>query len=167
MEQEKETEIWHAMRATYRRELDAIRLLEKEKLGCFVPMRYETVVKRGKKIRVQVPVIRNLVFVHARPSEVKRVKSLVTYLQYINDRCTGSKIIVPDEQMKRFIAVAGSYSDHLLYFKPEEVNLKKGTKVGIFLKVKGARDRRVVIEVQGVIVVAMATIHPDLIEVIS
>lgn len=106
MEQEKETEIWHAMRATYRRELDAIRLLEKEKLGCFVPMRYETVVKRGKKIRVQVPVIRNLVFVHARPSEVKRVKSLVTYLQYINDRCTGSKIIVPDEQMKRFIAVA-------------------------------------------------------------
>lgn len=98
MEQEKETEIWHAMRATYRRELDAIRLLEKEKLGCFVPMRYETVVKRGKKIRVQVPVIRNLVFVHARPSEVKRVKSLVTYLQYINDRCTGSKIIVPDEQ---------------------------------------------------------------------
>lgn len=30
MEQEKETEIWHAMRATYRRELDAIRLLEKE-----------------------------------------------------------------------------------------------------------------------------------------
>ena len=152
MEQEKETEIWHAMRATYRRELDAIRLLEKEKLGCFVPMRYETVVKRGKKIRVQVPVIRNLAFVHARPSEVKRVKSLVTYLQYINDRCTGSKIIVPDEQMKRFIAVAGSYSDHLLYFKPEEVNLKKGTKVritggefegqeGIFLKVKGARDR--------------------------
>ena len=58
------------------------------------------------------------------------------------------------------------------------MNLKKGTKVritggefegqeGIFLKVKGARDRRVVIEVQGVIVVAMATIHPDLIEVIS
>ena len=37
---------------------------------------------------------------------------------------------------------------------------------GIFLKVKGARDRRVVIEIQGVIAVAMATIHPDLIEVI-
>ena len=38
---------------------------------------------------------------------------------------------------------------------------------GLFLKVKGARDRRVVIEVQGVIAVAMATIHPDLIEVIE
>ena len=32
---------------------------------------------------------------------------------------------------------------------------------------KGARDRRVVIEIQGVIAVAMATIHPDLIEVIG
>ena len=34
MEVEKESEIWYAMRATYRRELDAMRLLEKEKLGC-------------------------------------------------------------------------------------------------------------------------------------
>ena len=32
MEVEKESEIWYAMRATYRRELDAMRLLEKEKL---------------------------------------------------------------------------------------------------------------------------------------
>ncbi len=31
MEVEKESEIWYAMRATYRRELDAMRLLEKEK----------------------------------------------------------------------------------------------------------------------------------------
>ena len=74
--------------------------------------------------------------------------------------------------------MAGTYNDHLLYFRPEELNLSKGTRVrvtggdfagqeGIFLKVKGARDRRVVIEIQGVIAVAMATIHPDLIEVIN
>ena len=76
------------------------------------------------------------------------------------------------------IAVAGTYNDHLLYFQPDELNLSKGTKVritggdfegqeGVFLKVKGARDRRVVIAIQGVIAVAMATIHPDLIEVIK
>ena len=33
MEADKETEIWYAMRATYRREPDAMRLLEKEKMG--------------------------------------------------------------------------------------------------------------------------------------
>lgn len=56
--------------------------------------------------------------------------------------------------------------------------MKKGTRVrvcggefegqeGIFVKVKGARDRRVVISIQGVIAVAIAAIHPDLIEVLD
>ena len=35
------------------------------------------------------------------------------------------------------------------------------------MKGKGARDRRVVVAIQGVIAVAMATIHPDLVEVID
>lgn len=178
MEADKEIEIWYAMRATYRRELDAMRLLEKETLGCFIPMQYKISIKKGKKVRALVPVINNLIFVHARPSELKRVKSHVPYLQYITDTRSGQKIIVPDSQMQRFIAVSGTYSDHLLYFQPDELNLSKGTKVriisgefegqeGVFLKVKGARDRRVVVEIQGVIAVAMATIHPDLIEVIK
>ena len=153
---DKETEVWFAMRATYRRELEAMHLLEKANIGCFIPMQY----------------------VHARPSEVQRFKSQITYLQYITDTRSGQKIIIPDHDMQRFIAVAGTYNDHLLYFQPEELNLSKGTKVritggdfegqeGVFLKVKGARDRRVVIAIQGIIAVAMATIHPDLIEVIK
>ena len=178
MEVDKETEIWYAMRATYRREPDAMRLLEKEGMGCFVPMQYKISIKKGKKVRALVPVIHNLLFVHARPSDVKRVKFQVTYLQYITDTRSGQKIIISDSEVQRFIAVAGTYNDHLLYFQPDELNLVKGTKVrvtggdfegqeGIFLKVKGARDRRVVVEIQGVIAVAMATIHPDLIEVIK
>ena len=51
MEADKETEIWYAMRATYRREPDAMRLLEKEKMGCFVPMQYKISMKKGKKVR--------------------------------------------------------------------------------------------------------------------
>lgn len=90
----------------------------------------------------------------------------------------GQKIIVPDDQMRQFIAVAGTYDEHLIFFSPDEVNLRKGTKVritggdfegyeGVFVKVKGARDRRVVISLQGVIAMAMATLSPDLIEVIE
>ncbi len=60
---EKESEIWYAMRATYRREPDAMRLLEKkEKMGCFVPMQYKISLKKGKKVRVLVPVVHNLLF---------------------------------------------------------------------------------------------------------
>ena len=178
MESEKESEVWYAMRATYRRELDAMRLLEKENLGCFIPMQYKISIKRGKKVRVLLPVVHNLLFVHACPSELKCIKSQITYLQYITDTRSGQKIIISDNEMQRFIAVAGTYNDHLMYFQPNELNLSKGTRVrviggdfegqeGVFLKVKGARDRRVVIEIQGVIAVALATIHPDLIEVIK
>ena len=73
MEADKETEVWYAMRATYRREPDVMRLLEKERLGCFVPMQYKISIKKGKKVRALVPVVHNLLFVHARPSEVKRI----------------------------------------------------------------------------------------------
>ena len=174
----KESEVWFAMRATYRRELEAMHLLEKANFGCFIPLQYKISIRRGRKVRALVPVIRNLVFVHARPSEVQRFKSQITYLQYITDTRSGQKIIIPDHDMQRFIAVAGTYNDHLLYFQPEELNLSKGTKVritggdfegqeGVFLKVKGVRDRRVVIAIQGIIAVALATIHPDLIEVIE
>ena len=68
-------------------------------------------------------------------------------------------------------------NENLLYFGGDELNLAKGTRVrvtggdfegyeGIFLKVKGARDRRVVISIEGVVAVALATISPELIEVI-
>ena len=65
----------------------------------------------------------------------------------------GQKIIVPDDQMRQFIAVAERMTSILSFFSPDEVNLRKGTKVritggdfegyeGVFVKVKGARDRR-------------------------
>ncbi|WP_297905027.1 UpxY family transcription antiterminator [uncultured Parabacteroides sp.] len=166
---------WFAMRATYRRSKNVCELLEKEKIECFIPMRYETREIRGKKKRELVPVVQNLMFVYAAPKVIQEIKSKVEYLQYIVNTRSGEKIIVPEEQMRRFIAVAGTYDEQLLWFKPEEVNLAKGTRVritggvfegqeGVFIKVRGARDRRVVVEIQGVIAVAMAAIHPDLIE---
>ena len=62
---EKEVEIWYAMRATYRREPDAMHLLKKENLGCFIPMQYKICIKKRKKVRALVPVVHNLLFVHA------------------------------------------------------------------------------------------------------
>ena len=55
---DKETEVWFAMRATYRRELEAMHLLEKANIGCFIPMQYKISICRGRKVRALVPVIR-------------------------------------------------------------------------------------------------------------
>ena len=169
---------WFAMRATYCRGMQIKSLLDKQGINNFIPMRYEIREKNGRKKRELVPVIRDLIFVRAVQSELQRVKDRNPYLQYMIDIRNGQKIIVPDEQMRQFIAVVGTYDEHLIFFNPDEVNLRKGTKVriiggdfegyeGVFIKVKGARDRRVVISLQGIIAMAMATISPDLIEVIK
>lgn len=133
---------------------------------------------KKRKVRELVPVVHNLIFIHITQTDMKELKKDIPYLQYMTDSRSGEKIIVPDGQMRDFIAVAGTYDEHLLFFKPEEINPAKGTRVriiggdfagyeGIFIKVKGARDRRVVICIQGIIAMAMATISPDLIEVIK
>ena len=169
---------WFAMRATYRRGMQIKELLDRTGINNFIPMRYEVHIRNGRKKRELVPVISDLIFVHAVQSELQKVKFKLPYLQYMIDIRNGRKIIVPDDQMRQFIAVAGTYDEHLIFFSPDEVNLRKGAKVriiggdfegyeGVFVKVKGARDRRVVISLQGVIAMAMATLSPDLIEVIE
>ena len=171
-------QVWFAMRATYRREMKVKCVLEEEGLVTFIPMRYSVSGRGRQKRRELVPVIHNLIFVYATPEEMQRVKSTLPYLQYMIDTRSRQKIVVPDLQMKRFIEVAGTHDDGLLYFAPEELNLAKGARVritggpfegqeGVFVKVKGARDRRVVVQIQGVIAVAMATVNPDLIEPIE
>ena len=168
---------WYAMRVTYSREVQMKDQLEQRGIECFIPMRYHTKVVRGRKVKLLKPVIHNLLFAHATPTEIQEVKKYYEYLQYIVDH-ERQKIIVPDAQMQTFIAVTGTYDDQLIWINPEDLNLKKGTRVritggdfegqeGTFIKIKGARDKRVVIAIQGVIAVAMATLHPSLIEIIQ
>lgn len=174
---EPEKPVWYAMRAIFRKEMDTKKLLDKEGIRSFIPMCYALALKGGKKERVLVPAVTNLIFVHATSTTIKEVKVKTEYLQYIIDSRSKTKIIVPDNQMKHFIAVASICHEKMIYLKPEEVNLKKGMPVriiggpfdgieGFFMKVKGARTRRVVVLVHGIAAIATAEIETDLIEVI-
>ena len=95
-------------------------------------------------------------------------------LQYMMDQRLGKKITVPEKQMRTFIAVAGSYDESLRFFGPVEINFTKAQKVritgglfegceGVFVKVKGYRSRKVIVEIKGVVSVALVSVHPDLV----
>ncbi len=85
-------------------------------------------------------------------------------------------LIIPDSQMEQFInAVKGS--ERPIYFTPQELNIDKGTRIrihggpfdgieGIFMKVKGAKAKRLVIELPNTLAVAVE-VNPDLIEILS
>lgn len=171
---------WYAMSAPYNRELKVKNMLDNENIECFVPMRYEIRNIKGKKERVYVPAVSNLIFVYTTESRLKLFKQKINYLQYLTLTIDGNskKITVPDERMRQFIHICNTYDKKLVYLRPEEVNLSKGVKVrihggafndveGIFVKIKGIRNRRVVVLIQGVAAVATAEIHPDLIEVME
>lgn len=170
---------WYALRITYSRELALKEYLDSEQIENFIPMRYEYVVRKERKIRKLVPAIHNLVFVRStrkQLGEIKELKGAVLPIRYIMDRETRQPITIPDVQMRSFIAVAGSYDQQLVYLDPTCVNMKQGTRVritggifegveGHFIRIKG--DRRVVVAIQGIMAVATAFIHPSLIEPIS
>ncbi len=171
---------WFALSAPYRNELKAKALLDEQGVENYLPMQHKIVTdKKGKKVRKLMPVVSNLLFAHTTRTHLQEIKTGVHYLQYRTRVVNGRNvpIVVPDYQMKQFIAVCDTRNEQLIFLTPQEINLSKGTPVrviggmfdgveGLFLKVKGVRSRRVVVQVDG-IAVATAEIEPQYIEVIQ
>ena len=167
---------WYALRVTYSRELALKNFLDREGIENFIPMRYEYIVKDERRVRKLVPAVHNLVFVcssRARIDAIKESVGLSSPIRYIMDRETRQPIIVPDIQMRSFMAVAGNCDQRLVYLEPSTVSFRKGERVrvtgGIFEGVEGEfirvkNDRRVVVSIRGVMAVATTFIHPSLIE---
>ena len=172
--------VWFAMSAPYRRELKAKERLEGMGIECFVPMTKSIVERRGTKRRETVPAIHNLIFVHTTKNIIKQAKQGIEYLQYRTKPCNGKNtpIIVPDREMEQFITITNARMEEITYLQPDEIDIKKGTKVrihggtfngteGIFVKIKGKRNRRVVVLIEGLAAVAInAELSPDIIEIL-
>ena len=145
--------VWFAMRATYGRNLEAKKMLDETGVESYIPMHHViSLGKGGRKVKKYVPVVRDLVFVRTTKDGMLSIKESVDYLRNIYiPTAEGKKqiVVVPDQQMDSFIH-GGPYD---------------GLE-GSFIKVKGAREKRVVVEISGVIVVATATLSCDLVEVL-
>lgn len=172
--------LWYAMRVTYSRELSLKAYLDEIQVESFIPMHYEYVVKNERKTRKLVPAVHNLIFIHTsrkKLDEIKETKAATSSLRYIMDRGTRQPITIPEQQMRNFIAVAGTYDQQIVYLPPMDVTtMSKGDRVritggifegveGVFVRIKG--DRRVVVSIQGIMAVATTFIHPSLIEKID
>lgn len=177
-----EVEVWFAMRATYGRNLEVKRKLDEAGVESFIPMHHVVSVdRRGHKVKRYVPVVRDLIFVHTDTPTMLLLKNENEYLRNIYIPTEDGRkqvVVVPDDQMANFMKVTSTMNEGILFFTPDEVNLAKGVKVrihggqfdgleGTFVKVKGARDKRVVVDIAGVIIVATCTLRCDLVEVLK
>jgi len=175
-----EEKVWYAIRVTYNRELKVKEDLDARGITNFVPMQYRREERHGVMVKHLVPSVHNLIFIHLTPSDMKEYKMTTALpIRYIMDRRTDGNnkpIIVPTREMENFIKVAGTYEEKLIYLNPNPGDFAQGERVriiggtfagaeGVFVRIKG--DRRVVVNVEGLVAVATTFVHPSMIEKIN
>jgi len=176
----REEKVWFAIRVTYNRELKVKEDLDARGITCFVPMQYRREERNGVMLKRLVPSVHNLIFIHLTPSQMKEYKMTTDLpIRYIMSRRsdgTRKPITVPTREMENFIKVAGTYEEKLIYLESKPGDFAKGERVriiggmfagaeGIFVRFKG--DRRVIVNIEGLVAVATTFVHPSMIEKIT
>lgn len=117
--------------------------------------------------------VHNLIFVYTTREALdpwKRLHESDAALRYTIDKSTNKPMVVSDKAMEDFIRVTQEANDSLLYLDNPSIILTKGQKVevvaGPFKGVQGyilriRKDRRVVVTLNGLISVALATMPMD------
>ena len=170
---------WYVMRAHKSEKKAEERLAENGEMEFYIPKRYVVRQIHGVKSKRLVPVIPEMVFLRASHRQIVDFKKTNNFLQFVIwNKITGPEFLtVPDGQMEDFIRVTSNPDADTLYLRPEEVNIKEGSRVrilggdldgmcGVFLKVQGRRNKRLVIMLDGLLAVA-ADVKPDLVQVID
>ena len=169
---------WYVMRA-HKCEAKAEEDLAAAGFEFYIAKTYVVRIYHGRKTKRLVPVIPDMVFVRSSHRKITEFKSAHNYLQFVvwNKTDGLSYLTVPDGQMQDFIRVSSNPEADTSYLRPEEVNIKKGTRVrilggdldgvcGVFMRVKGKRNKRLVVVLDG-IMAAATEVQPELIEVIE
>lgn len=169
---------WFAMRFLYNDQPKIRARLAHDNIPTYSPMRTVVEERGGRRIRRVEPIIFDLFFVRGTREEIDPyvLNSPNFQYRYKTGGTYREPMVVPEEQMNRFIE-AVSMTPQPLYFTPDELDVGKGTRIriiggpmdgyeGVLMKVKGARSRRLIVEIPDTIAVAVE-VSPDLIEVIK
>lgn len=172
-----EGKVWYVMRSLFKTELKTKARLDEANIRTFIPMSCHVKIVQGRKLKVQVPIVRNLMFVYSDEKTLAPFLASDSKFQYTYRRGghENEPLIVPEAQMQQFFKAVEA-SEQPLYFTPAELNIAQGTRVriiggpldgtvGVFMKVKGARAKRLVIEIPDTLSVAVE-VNPDLVEVL-
>ena len=108
-------------------------LSQVENLQFFIPKRYALRNYYGRVKRELVPLIPGMVFVRDVYDKVQQLQKDVSFLGFatLSDGVRRMPMKVPDYQMDNFIRVVQHFEENLTYFRPDELQLNKGTYVKI------------------------------------
>lgn len=148
-------------------------------LEAFVPLKYEVKTLKKQKYRALVPCLAGLMFIKGTENEVKDyIMNHAHYPVFIRKSTFSNKeeyLTIPTKAMEDFIAVTESHEEHITYFRPEEISLQEGDKIrikgglydgreGVIMRIKGKRNRHLVVQIPGVIVAAVE-LSPEMVQI--
>jgi transcription antitermination factor NusG len=173
---------WYVLRVTYQREMIAKRRLDELSIESFVPTKVVRVtLQNGRRALQRRALVHNYIFIRSDRATIDQIKSFeLPYLRYVMHTVNGVRqaMVVPEQQMRSFMLVTGTEDERLMLLDSTTTPLSSGTRVrvtggvfagaeGLLVKVAGARERRVVVRIEGIAAVATPRIERELLEKIE
>lgn len=171
---------WYVLRDLRRAnaKVSGYELLHQAGYEVFTPMRWEVGGHGGARVRRQVPVIPDLLFVHTTrevfDAELRRIPTL--QYRYVRGM-QATPMVVKSADMRMFISAVTASAD-ARYYQPEEVSAAMcGHQIrivggaldgyeGHLLKVRGARTKRLLVNLPGLITAAVV-VEPEYIQLVK
>ena len=157
MTTEQQQKRWYVARTRDKQELSVRHKIEALQVECYLPTRREVRQLKYRKKEVEVPLIRNMIFVHAtKQAAIDLHNKYSLPIFYISDLSKPGMLVVPDKQMDDFIKVMDLAPDSVSFDAEElqvgqKVQVVKGELSGVEGDVATAsHSTYVVIRIRGV-----------------
>ena len=173
---------WFVYRCPYGKELDLQKKIQSfYGVECFVPTeKVRQKDRHGRFVWTQRSVLTGYLFVHIEREVLFQIPRRLINLRTMARMDEGLlvPVVVPDRDMESFIRVSGNKEERIVYLDPAKLNFKKGDRVrviggpfvgveGVFQQIGGKHEKRVIVQLEGLIAVATAAIPAAMVEKIS
>ena len=143
---------------------DMEQLLTRNHFDYFIPKKTEMRRTRTGERLMEVPIVPPYIFVHSDYATLDAFKRPLSSLLYAKQLFTDgrhSTITVADKEMEDFKRVVTQQAQQVRIYPARELDLQKGQRIricggaldgveGVLLKVKGIRDKRLVVSITGI-----------------
>jgi len=169
---------WYALKVFYSKTLALQAALEAEGITTYVAMHPVERVVRGRKVTENKPLVSSLLFLRCSADWLKEYKRTHdTAFLYYQDFATKQPAPIDDTEMRSFIILTAADRGTRVQYLGESIpDFHRGEKVrvtaGLYEGAEGyikkvRTDRKLVVEIKGVAVVAVSYIPPEFLEKVN
>lgn len=173
--------VWYVIRV-HNKTLDKVmKRLDELSVRTFLPMCMDVTMENGKRVKKQVPALKDFIFIHSSVMEITRlIESECIPLSFYYSHYSHVQhdaLWVGEREMDEFMRAVSSYDRRPHVHPCGEASLRKGLRVrvlsgplagleGDYLQLKRGQKKRLVLTLADLVVVDLVLAPEDLIEIL-